>query len=201
MQIAITARDDGGRIGTDDLRVWLGKQRELRGRVRRGSGEGPARGTMGTVTDVVTVLLEPGGIVTVLVAAVVTWVQNRSGNQTVTITRPDGTAITVTSERVKGLDALTAGALAQEIAGQLGVPLQRREQHAPGEAAEPGQGAAPGEGAESSERIERAGRAEVTGTAGGADEPGEPGADAPDGPGAAGPAERPEGPEGGGPRP
>ncbi|MEV8535848.1 hypothetical protein [Streptomyces sp. NPDC051211] len=127
MQIAITARDDGGRVGTDDLRGWLGKQRELRGRVQRGAGEPPAPGTMGTATEFVTVLLEPGGIVTVLVAAVVTWVQNRSGSQTVTITRPDGTEVTVTSDRVKGLNAQQAGALAQEIAGQLGVPMQRRE--------------------------------------------------------------------------
>lgn len=127
MQIAITARDDGGRFGTDDLRGWLGKQRELRGRVQRGAGEPPAPGTMGTATEFVTVLLEPGGIVTVVVAAVVTWVQNRGGSQTVTIVRPDGTEVTVTSDRVKGLNAQQAGALAQEIAGQLGVPLQRRD--------------------------------------------------------------------------
>jgi hypothetical protein len=127
MQIAITAREDGGRVGTDDLRGWLGKQRELRGRVQRGAGEPPAPGTMGTATEFVTVLLEPGGIVTVLVAAVVTWVQNRSGSQTVTITRPDGTEVTVTSDRVKGLDAQQAGALAQEIAGQLGAPAQHRD--------------------------------------------------------------------------
>ncbi|MFZ3492388.1 effector-associated constant component EACC1 [Streptomyces sp. 5.8] len=141
MQIAISARDDGGRAGTDDLRGWLGKQRELRGRVQRGAVESPAPGTMGTATEFVTVLLEPGGVVTVLVAAVVTWVQNRSGSQTVTIVRPDGTEVTVTSDRVRGLNAQQAGALAQEIAGQLGVPMQRREpaEHAEREAqAEPG---------------------------------------------------------------
>ncbi|MEV6199074.1 hypothetical protein AB0M64_03780 [Streptomyces sp. NPDC051771] len=136
MQIAITARDDGGRVGTDDLRGWLGKQRELRGRVQRGAGEPPAPGTMGTATEFVTVLLEPGGIVTVLVAAVVTWVQTRSGSQTVTITRPDGTEVTVTSDRVKGLDAQQTGALAQEIAGQLGVPMQRRDRAERAEPAE-----------------------------------------------------------------
>ncbi|MEU9378525.1 hypothetical protein AB0D94_32880 [Streptomyces sp. NPDC048255] len=148
MQIAITARDDGGRLGTDDLRGWLGKQRELRGRVQRGAGEPPAPGTMGTATEFVTVLLEPGGIVTVLVAAVVTWVQNRSGSQTVTIMRPDGTEVTVTSDRVKGLNAQQAGALAQEIAGQLGVPMQRRdpaerEVHPEPSAAAPAEPAAP----------------------------------------------------------
>ncbi|MBB1254473.1 effector-associated constant component EACC1 [Streptomyces alkaliterrae] len=127
MRVAITAWDDGGRAGTDDLRGWLGKQRELRGRVQRGAGEPPAPGTMGTATEVVTVLLEPGGVVTVLAAAVVTWMHNRSGRQTVTITRSDGTEVTVTSDRVRGLDAQQAGALAQEIARQLGVPTQRRE--------------------------------------------------------------------------
>ncbi|GAA2924626.1 hypothetical protein ACFPN0_28900 [Kitasatospora cinereorecta] len=161
MKIAITARDDGGRVGTDDLRGWLGKQRELRGRVQRGAGDPPAPGTMGTATEFVTVLLEPGGIGTVLAAAVVTWVQNRSGSQTVTITRPDGTEVTVTSDRVKGLSAQQAGALAQEIAGQLGVPTQRRDpaerevQAEPGVApAEPGAAGgtaqAPGDGREES---------------------------------------------------
>ncbi|MFD3565813.1 hypothetical protein [Streptomyces sp. NPDC058667] len=154
MQIAITARDDGGRVGTDDLRGWLGKQRELRGRVQRGAGEPPVPGTMGTATEFVTVLLEPGGIVTVLVAAVVTWVQNRSGSQTVTITRPDGTEVTVTSDRVKGLNAQQAGALAQEIGGELGVPMQRRD---------------PVERAGSAERAEREVRAEQGGA------PAEPG--------------------------
>ncbi|MFD3333160.1 hypothetical protein ACFWV1_11000 [Streptomyces sp. NPDC058700] len=81
-------------------------------------------------------------------------VQNRSGSQTVTITRPDGTEVTVTSDRVKGLNARQAGALAQEIAGELGVPMQRRD---------------PVERAGSAERAEREVRAEQGGA------PAEPG--------------------------
>ncbi|MFJ7077666.1 hypothetical protein [Streptomyces sp. NPDC098781] len=119
MQIAIAARDDGGRIGTDDLRGWLGRQRELRGCVKRGSAGTPDRGTMGTATELITVFLAPGGVATVLAAAVVAWVQNRSGSQTVTITCPDGTEVTVTSDRVRGLTAQATGELAQQIAGYL----------------------------------------------------------------------------------
>ncbi|MGG8407148.1 effector-associated constant component EACC1 [Streptomyces sp. 12297] len=145
MQIAITALDDGGRVGTDDLRGWLGRQRELRGRVKRGSGQTPAPGTMGTATEFVTVLLEPGGVVAVLAAAVVTWVQNRSGSQTVTITRPDGTEITVTSDRVKGLTAQETGDLARQIAGDLEERARRGEAESGIEPA-PGPDAAPGTG-------------------------------------------------------
>lgn len=104
-RLALTVRDDDGRIGTDDLRRWLGRQRELHGCVNRGSTGTPDRGTMGTATELVTVFLAPGGVATVLAAAVVAWVQNRRGTQTVTITRPDGTEVTVTSEGVKNLTA------------------------------------------------------------------------------------------------
>ncbi|NYV76212.1 hypothetical protein, partial [Streptomyces sp. UH6] len=124
MQIAITAQDDGGRSSADDLRGWLGRQRELRGRVKRGSGETPEPGTMGSASEIITLLLAPGGVATVLAAAVVAWVQNRSGSQTVTITRPDGTEITVTSDRVRGLTAQQTGDLAQQIAGSLEQPAQ-----------------------------------------------------------------------------
>ncbi|MEV7416071.1 hypothetical protein [Streptomyces sp. NPDC089919] len=122
MQIAIRAQDDAGRAGTDDLRGWLVRQQDLRGRVKRGSAATAERGTMGTPTEWVTVLLAPGGVATVLAAAVVAWVQNRRGSQTVTLTRPDGTEVTVTSERVKGLTAQQTGDLAQQIAALLGTP-------------------------------------------------------------------------------
>ncbi|MFI6731119.1 hypothetical protein NRF20_45765 [Streptomyces sp. R-74717] len=50
--------------------------------------------------------------------------QSRRGNQTVTITRPDGTQVTVTSERVRGLTAEGTGGLAQRVAEALQQPPQ-----------------------------------------------------------------------------
>lgn len=128
MQIAIAVRDDGGRIVTDDLRAWLGRQRELRGRVQRVSAAPQDPGVMGTAAELITVVLAPGGVATVLAAAVVAWVQNRRGSQTVTITRPDGTEVTVTSDRVKGLTAQQTGELAQQIAGHLAPQAQEPQE-------------------------------------------------------------------------
>ncbi|MGW2089989.1 effector-associated constant component EACC1 [Streptomyces sp. NPDC001880] len=128
MEIAITVRDDGGQVVTDDLRGWLGRQRELRGRIQRGSAAArPTLDTMGAEAELITLLLAPGGVATVLAAAVVAWVQNRSGSQTVTITRADGTEVTVTSDRVKGLTAQQTSELAQQIAGSLMPQAQQTD--------------------------------------------------------------------------
>jgi hypothetical protein len=74
---------------------------------------------MGTVTDLLTVALEPGGPATVLAAALVAWLQRRRGNQTVSITRPDGGTVTVAAENVRGLTAEQVGELAQQLARAL----------------------------------------------------------------------------------
>lgn len=125
MWTAGTARDDGGRIATDGLRGWLGRQRDLRGRVKREPAGAPAPGTMGTATELITGLLAPGGVATVLAAAVVTWARNRTRSRTVSVVRPDGTEVTVTSDRVKGPTAEQTGEPAQRIARQPGPGEQR----------------------------------------------------------------------------
>lgn len=120
MRVTITVRDGGERVTTDDLRGWLGRQQELRGLVQADVAAVPRdRGTMGDATEVITALLAPGGVATVLAAAIDAWVQNRGGGQTVIITRPDGSQVTVASERVKGLTAQQAGELARRIAGSI----------------------------------------------------------------------------------
>ncbi|GGT19412.1 hypothetical protein J2S47_005315 [Streptomyces griseoviridis] len=53
---------------------------------------------MGTATEPITGLLAPGGVATVLAAAVVTWARNRTGSRTVSVVRPDGTEVTVTPD-------------------------------------------------------------------------------------------------------
>lgn len=78
----------------------------------------------GGAAELIPVLLTPGGLTAAVAAAVVAWLQSRRGNQTVTINRPDGTQVTVTSERVRGLTAEGAGDLAQRVAEALQQPPQ-----------------------------------------------------------------------------
>ncbi|MFF4480425.1 effector-associated constant component EACC1 [Streptomyces melanosporofaciens] len=122
MKVVITVRGDRpGDAGADDLRGWLEKQPALRGRLRRAADPAPQAGTMGLAADAVLALLAPGGVATVLAGALIAWVQTRKGSRTVTITRPDGTEISVTSTQVGALDARQTADLAQRIAAGLGV--------------------------------------------------------------------------------
>ncbi|MGA6158805.1 effector-associated constant component EACC1 [Stenotrophomonas sp. NPDC087984] len=117
MRVVLSVSGGSGAAG--DLRRWLIRDPQLRGRLGREPAAEPTAGTMGATAELLPVLLAPGGLTAALAAAVVAWLQNRRGNQTVTITRPDGTQVTVTSERVRGLTAQGAGDLAQRVADAL----------------------------------------------------------------------------------
>ncbi|MFJ1549762.1 hypothetical protein [Streptomyces sp. NPDC088246] len=115
----------GGPAETDDLRQWLRHDPGLRSAVGQAPPGTPVPGSMnGGVAELIPVLLTPGGLTAAMAAAVVAWLQSRRGNQTVTITRPDGPQVTVTSERVRGLTAEGTGDLAQRVAEALQQPPQ-----------------------------------------------------------------------------
>ncbi|MFI6207465.1 hypothetical protein ACIBAI_13830 [Streptomyces sp. NPDC051041] len=121
MRLVVTTRgSDPG--GTHELRRWLAGEPRLRGRIRKGGDAAPPPGTMGAGTDALIALLEPGGVAAVFAGAVVAWVQSRRGSQTVTVTRPDGTEITITTTQVKGLDARQTAELAQQLAAAVDPP-------------------------------------------------------------------------------
>ncbi|MEU6406388.1 hypothetical protein [Streptomyces sp. NPDC046985] len=113
-------RSEAGGAPVHDLSAWLGRQRDLRGVITR-AGAAPRPGAMGASTDVLTALLVPGGVATVLASAVVAWVRSRTGKQTVTFTRPDGAQLTVTTEGVKDLSAAQVSALVRDLAATLDV--------------------------------------------------------------------------------
>ncbi|GAA4304354.1 hypothetical protein GCM10023086_21460 [Streptomyces venetus] len=114
--------------GGGELREWLRGDPELRHRVGRSHVEPPPPGAMGALDDIIPLLLEPGGLTVTLAAAVVAWLQTRRGSQTVTITKPDGTQVVVTSEGVRGLTPETSGDLAQRVAEALQAPSQEPQQ-------------------------------------------------------------------------
>ncbi|MFJ1598750.1 hypothetical protein [Streptomyces sp. NPDC088261] len=118
MHAVITVQGEG-ESHTHELRNWLSQDPLLRGRIRAGGNEELPPGAMGVAADALIALLAPGGVAAVFAGAVVAWAQTRRGSQTITITRPDGTEITVSSEHVRGLDAQQSADLARQLAAEV----------------------------------------------------------------------------------
>ncbi|MGN9790471.1 effector-associated constant component EACC1 [Streptomyces sp. OZ13] len=122
MSIVMTVRAEGTSGAAEELRGWLLNEPELRGRVRRESTE-PPPGAMGPATDALVALLEPGGVAAVFAGAIVAWVQTRRGNHTVTVTRADGTSITISTRQARSLSPQELA----ELAERLARPAERAE--------------------------------------------------------------------------
>ncbi|MFE4049406.1 hypothetical protein [Streptomyces sp. YIM B13518] len=108
-----------------ELRQWLRGDPELRPAVVPLVPASPAPGSMGAFGSVIELLLQPGGLTVTLAAGLVAWLQTRRGSQTVTITKPDGTQVVVTSQGVRGLTPESSGELAREVARALEEPARQ----------------------------------------------------------------------------
>ncbi|MFI5677407.1 effector-associated constant component EACC1 [Streptomyces cellulosae] len=124
--LAVDARNADVAGASEDLYQWLRQDPDLHAFVRREAPAAPPEGAMGALGELIALLLAPGGPTAALGAAVVVWLQNRRGNQTVTITLPDGTQVVVSSEKVRGLSAEGTSELAERVAAAL-----RQERSAP----------------------------------------------------------------------
>ena len=101
----------------DDLRSlygWLAGEDDLRGQVHLAQAP-PQSGMLGTLPDVLQVVLANGGAGAVLAGAVVAWVRNRTTNITVKLTRKDGTTAEVNAERLQRMDAAAVHAVVNEL--------------------------------------------------------------------------------------
>lgn len=125
--MGISVEDAATDTGVHDLRRRLAGEPELRGRIRTdGSGPLPA-GAMGLATDALLAVLEPGGVVTTFAAGLVTWLAARRTECTVTVTRPDGTQITLTATRIRNLTAQQRAEFVREITAALDESGPERE--------------------------------------------------------------------------
>ncbi|MFF9850208.1 effector-associated constant component EACC1 [Streptomyces litmocidini] len=116
MDIRIAVAGEGPN-DAHELRRWLSAEPQLRGRIRSGATHAePPGGAMGTAADALLAVLAPGGVAAVFAGAVVAWAQTRRGSQTITITRPDGTEISVSATHVRGLTAQQTADLARQLA-------------------------------------------------------------------------------------
>ncbi|RKS79339.1 hypothetical protein BZB76_0800 [Actinomadura pelletieri DSM 43383] len=98
MKVTVSIAEAGN--GADELRAlrsWLVAEDELRGRVRH-VAQPPEPGTLGATVEILTVAIESGGAAVALVSALITWLQQRRGQMTVKVTRPDGTSLELTTD-------------------------------------------------------------------------------------------------------
>ncbi|MFF9868093.1 hypothetical protein ACF1G0_22190 [Streptomyces sp. NPDC013953] len=126
LQVGISVEDTATDGGVHDLRRRLATEPELRGRIR---AEGPSTlppGAMGLPADALLAFLEPGGVLTTFAAGLVTWLAARRTECTVTVTRSDGTQVTVTSTRIRNLTPQQRAEFIREITAALdeGAPEQ-----------------------------------------------------------------------------
>ncbi|MEU0072448.1 hypothetical protein ABZ027_23295 [Streptomyces sp. NPDC006332] len=101
-----------------DLRRRLSGEPQLRGRLRP-VDSAPPPGAMGLPGEALLALLEPGGVVTTFAAGLITWLATRRTACTVSVTRPDGTEITLTSTSVKNLSPQKRAEFIREITAAL----------------------------------------------------------------------------------
>ncbi|MGH3621934.1 MAG: effector-associated constant component EACC1 [Sciscionella sp.] len=97
---------------------WLVQEEELRGRVKLVE-TAPEPGTLGGWPEALVVALGQGGAITVLASAVIAWIRHRTSEVTCTLTRPDGTSVTVAAARVRRADLVNVGEFVEQVAGAL----------------------------------------------------------------------------------
>lgn len=103
------------------LARYLRGEEEFRGRVRVVAGVAPPD-AMGAVADSLIVALTQTGTVTALSATLIAWIRSRRGSARLTVTRPDGSTVTVDAAQVKALTAAELQTFTAQLAGMLEVP-------------------------------------------------------------------------------
>lgn len=84
----------------------------------------PGPGEMGSLTDALIVAAGSGGAITAIAGAVVSWLRHRTTDLTITITRPDGSALEIDGKRVRSVDSDRLNVMIAELAGRLGAQAE-----------------------------------------------------------------------------
>jgi hypothetical protein len=87
-----------------DLAAWLDAEDELRGHVRREPAAVP-EGALGATIAQLALSLGSGSAVTAMASVIIAWLRRRTGTVSVTLTRPDGSSLELSADRVRALDA------------------------------------------------------------------------------------------------
>ncbi|GGM63761.1 hypothetical protein GCM10011608_56350 [Micromonospora sonchi] len=113
--VTVCGDESGAAEVAADLGKWLTDVPQLRGRIERAQRDEVPSGVMGSTADALLAVLEPGGVAAVFAGALVAWVQTRRSNYTISVTRPDGTQITLSSRQARALSPQEAADLAERL--------------------------------------------------------------------------------------
>jgi hypothetical protein len=109
-------------VGSLDDSVALGAlldtDPDLRGHVRRAVAQVPEGVLSGGLPDLL-IALGSSGVATALASVLMVWLRQRSGSVSVHITRPDGTQLELTAERVRALGSDELRAHVDQLTTQL----------------------------------------------------------------------------------
>lgn len=101
------------------LQGWLLQEPELRGRIHLAERP-PEPGHLGTVPELVSVLLDSGPTAaTVLTSAVVAWLRHRTSDVDCTITMPNGSTIALSAKRVQESGMQAQHELIRDVSAKL----------------------------------------------------------------------------------
>jgi hypothetical protein len=104
VDIAIVVESEDARA-LPDLFAWLGRENELRGKVRLQSRP-LAPGEMGALPELIAVAIGSGGVASVLAGSLSTWLSQRKSDITLKVTGRDGRTVELNAQRVADADAL-----------------------------------------------------------------------------------------------
>jgi hypothetical protein len=107
------------------LRAWLTQEEQLRGRVTLRQ-DGPTEpGTLGTALETLSVSIESGGAVTVLIAGIMSWVRQRYGQPhrvsttIIKLRRADGAMVEISAAIARTWSAAEIAAQIRELVQDL----------------------------------------------------------------------------------
>ena len=100
------------------LGALLDTDPDLRGHVRRAVAQVPEGVLSGGLPDLL-IALGSSGVATALASVLMVWLRQRSGSVSVHITRPDGTQLELTAERVRALGSDELRAHVDQLTAQL----------------------------------------------------------------------------------
>ncbi len=109
VEISVDPVDGAHRRGdrSRELADWLRREDPLRGHVRLSPGAIDAE-QMGAVTDTIAIAVGTGGAGTALARTLVAWISHRTTDVKLTLTRPEGTKLSIDAQRVDDPQAFIA---------------------------------------------------------------------------------------------
>jgi Effector Associated Constant Component 1 len=126
---------DSGPDAVRALRAWLTREEELRGRVTLTQHGPPQPGTLGGALEALSVSIDSGGAVTVLVAGILAWLRQRYGQRrtesttVIKLRRADGATVEISAATAGTWSAAEVAEQVRQLVQALGPGNQGAGNH------------------------------------------------------------------------